>query len=125
MSNVLDKLSSVVEASQAVNVIAIVQEGLTSNELMKHARNFDFIKQQILTNSEMYSNLREPFDTVAFASSFNGSSTYTLQNMEELTTLTEAVQDKLKLSHAQPKVIEVIVKQTVHTQNLDKIAEQL
>jgi hypothetical protein len=67
MTTVIDKLASVVEASQAVNVVAIVQEGLTSRELVMHAKNFDFLKQQIQTHSEMYSNLREPFDSGAFA----------------------------------------------------------
>jgi hypothetical protein len=45
--------------------------------------------------------------------------------MEELNTLVEAVQEKLNSSTAQPKVIEVVVKQTVNTNNLDKIAEKL
>jgi hypothetical protein len=91
MTNVLDLIQNSVEGSKAVNVVAIVKEGLSSRELVHHAKNYDFLKKQIQTNAQMYSNLAEPFDTYAFAESFNGTSTYTLQTLEELSTLSETI----------------------------------
>lgn len=125
MTNILDKISSLVEASKTVNVVVIVKEGMSSKELVVSAKKFDFLKKQIQSKSELYSNLREPFDTVAFAEAFNGTTTYTLQSMEELNTLAETIQEQLNSSTIQPKVVEVIVKQAIPTESIDQIAEKL
>lgn len=67
MTNALDDIKAQVEGSKAVNVITVVKEGLTSRELILNAKKYDYLKTQMQTNSRMYSNLREQFDTVAFA----------------------------------------------------------
>ena len=69
--------------------------------------------------------MRESFDTVALEELFNGTSTYTLQTLEELNTLEETIQESLKSSESSQRVIAVIVKESVNTNDLDQIIEKL
>ena len=57
MVSALDLVKSKVEASKAVNVVAIVREGLTSRELVNHAKSLKFVKTSVEKSAELYSNL--------------------------------------------------------------------
>jgi hypothetical protein len=105
--------------------VAIVKEGLTSRDLVKHAKNLNYLKTQISEHAEMYSNLQEQFNTEAFEGLYNGTTTYTLQTLEELTALREALTEQLNQSSVNPTVIEVIVKEAISTYDLDQIIEQI
>ena len=89
MSHVVDTLRTVAEASNAANVVVIVKEALTSRHFVHNARSYDFIKDQVKSNAQLYTNLQEPFNTTAFSALFQNVQVYTLQSVEELSTLVD------------------------------------
>lgn len=59
-------------------MIVVVKEGLSSRELISHARQLDYLKERIVNKAETLTNLREPFDHKNFLNKFENSATYTL-----------------------------------------------
>lgn len=125
VSDAMEIIKERVEGSSTVNVVAVVKEGLTSQELVHIGKKCTFLRSQVQGHSELYSNLQDQFNSSAFEQLFNGTSTYTLQTIEELSALEETLAEQFKESTANPTVIEVIVKQGVSIESFDKIIEQL
>lgn len=84
---VLDSLTSAADASNASNVVVIVKEGLSSRHLAKNARNYNFIKSQLINHARLYTNLEESLNATTFKAAYDNVLSYTLSSTDELESL--------------------------------------
>ena len=123
MQHVVETLRTVAEASNAANVVVVVKEALTSKQFVHNARSYNFIKDQVKSNAQLYTNLQEPFNTTAFSTLFQDVQVYTLQSVDELSALVAQLTADLTVSVQAQNVILVVIKESVDNSNLDTIVE--
>jgi len=59
-------------------MIVVSKEGLSSKELVSHAKELQYLKSKIISTAMTHTNVRESFDQVLFGKSFENTLTYTL-----------------------------------------------
>jgi hypothetical protein len=106
-------------------MIVVAKEGLTSKDLISHARELEYLKERIVNKAETFTNVREPFDVNTFADKFENTVTYTLESATELDALTQQVEEELSKQEATAKQVVVRVKQQVHTADIDVIVKRV
>jgi hypothetical protein len=123
MSQVVETLRTTAEASNAANVVVFVKEALTSKHFAHNARSFSFIREQVKSNAQLYTNLQEPFNTTAFSALFQNVQVYTIQSVDELSALVAQLTADLTASTQAQNVVLVVIKESVDNSNLDTIVE--
>jgi pyruvate kinase len=109
MQLVLEAFKSAAATSQAANVVVITKEGLTSRHLARNAKNYDFIKSQLKTHAELYTNLEEPFNATTFKESYETVLSYSLESVVEVETLAKQLEEDLNSSKGQQNVVVIVV----------------
>jgi hypothetical protein len=123
MGQVVETLRTVAEASSAANVVVIVKEAFTSRQFVHNAKSYDFIRSQVKSHAQLYTNLQEPFNTTALSTLFQDVQAYTLQSVDELTTLVSQLTADLTASTKAQNVVLVVIKESVDNANIDSIVE--
>jgi len=78
MNDVMTAINKVNESSNPKNIIVLVKDGLSSKEFVLNAKKFTYLRSLVVDHSEMYTNLREPFNVEAFQTVYTSSKTYPL-----------------------------------------------
>jgi hypothetical protein len=68
-------------------MIVVCKEGLTSKELVSHAKELDYLKSKIVNTALTFTNVREPFSAQLFEKTFEDATVYSLQAASELDAL--------------------------------------
>jgi len=96
MADAMKEIGTVVEKSKPENVVLIVQQGLSSRQLVHHARNFNYIRSLVQDHASMYTSLLESFSIDTFGESYGLTSTLTLNSLEEINSLVNTEWNSLK-----------------------------
>lgn len=123
MELVVESLRTAADASNAANVVVIVKEAFTSRQFVSNAKSYNFIREQVKSHAQLYTNLQEPFNTTAFSALFQNVQAYTLQSVDELATLVEQLTTDLTASTSAQNVVLVVIKESVANSNIDTIVK--
>jgi len=113
----------VADASNAANVVVVVKEAFTSRQFVNNAKSYSFIKEQVKSHAQLYTNLQEPFNTTTFSALFQNVQAYSLQSVDELTTLVGQLSADLTASTQAQNVVLVVIKESVDNSKIDTIVE--
>lgn len=119
MADAMKEIGTVVEKSKPENVVLIVQQGLSSRQLVHHARNFNYIRSLVQDHASMYTSLLEPFSIETFGESYGLTNTLTLNSLEEINSLVNTEWNSLKGAASSPKYLAILIKESVGIENLD------
>jgi len=77
------------EGSEAGNLIVINKYGLTTRDVISHARQFDFLKSKLLEHSHTYTNLPQGFSMDLFEQVVGTPQVYHLDSENEIEVLVQ------------------------------------
>jgi hypothetical protein len=109
------------EATNMAHVVVVLKEGLTSRDLVSHARDFDYLKNKIIGYSHTYTNVEGGFSISEFERLIGKPTEYSLQSVDELFVLTNQLARDLSTQFGKTKLVLVTIKESVPTSSLDQI----
>jgi hypothetical protein len=109
----------------ATNVVVVVKEGLTSEELAFNAAKYPFLGSLLKLNSFTFTNVQGGFDPHSYESSVHAHQKYTLESLADLPELTQKVSADLKSTNALFKISLVLVSASVPNAQVDKVVKAI
>ena len=109
----------------ATNVVVVVKEGLTSQELAVNAAGYPFLGSRLRTNSFTYSNVQGGFDSESYENTIHAHQKYTLESLADLPQLTQKVSADLQSTNAVYKISLVLVSASIPNSQIDKVVQAI
>ena len=103
----------------ATNVVVIVKEGLTSQALATNANQFSYLGSKLAQNSFTYTDVEGGFDTSAYEGAIHAHSTYTLESLADLDSVSDKIVGDLRSTNALFKITLLTITQDVPISALD------
>lgn len=109
----------------ATNVVVVVKEGLTSQQLAMNAANYPYLAGHLKLNSFTYSNVEGGFDTPAYESSIHAHQKYSLDSLADLPQLTQKMSADLQSTNALFKISLVVVSSSIPNSQVDQVVKSI
>lgn len=109
----------------ATNVVVVVKEGLTSQQLALNAANYPYLGSRLMLNSFTFSNVEGGFDTSAYESAIHAHQKYSLEDLADLPQLSEKIGADLQSTNALFKISLVVVSSTIPNSQVDEIVKSI